>query len=395
MGRITSESPKETTTTHFSHPHPLKLCSYIPLQTPNLSSSCSGCKFQPSGLIYSCNVCSFFLHKKCFEMPMKITHPCHKDHAFTLLTQPAYADGMFKCDACGKNGDGFSYHCKPCGNDLHILCSAMPLSITHSSHVHKLELTFGSPYPTKDFCCDICKKVGSDHWIYRCNLCAFDAHLHCAKSVSPMNNMGFQPHQGSVPQVGATFTRSAPQPPQGYGPHYMAATPSFMQHNFVPPSPAAGIPAGFPVLQHNPYTVDRERNQLFLQYLQQIIQNNNAMTQAILAGGTTGLGAGGVAGLGGGFGGGMGGIGAGGLGGAGGGFGAGGFGADNGYQQLMQLYSSMNGGFGGGGGGQELLQALMNGGFGGGGGGLDLLQSLSGGGGGLDFLGGMLGGFGL
>lgn len=325
---------------------------------------------------------------------MTITHPCHKDHSFTLLTQPAYADGMFKCDACGEIGDGFSYHCKPCGNDLHILCSVIPLSITHASHVHKLELTFGSHYPTKDFCCDICKRVGSDHWIYRCNLCAFDAHLHCAKSVAPVTNMGFQPHQGPVPQVGSTFTRSEPQPPQGYGPHYMATTPSPMQHNFVPPPPAAGIPAGFTVLQHNPYTVNRQSDQLFLQYFQNIIQNNNAMTQAILAGGTTGLGAGGVAGLGGGFGGGMGGFGAGGIGGAGDGFGAGGFGGDNGYQQLMQLYSSINGG---GGGRQEYLQALMNGGFGGGGGsgGLDLLQYLSGGGGSLDFLGGMLGGFGF
>lgn len=273
----------------------------------------------------------------------------------------------------------------------------MPLSITHASHVHKLELTFGSPYPTKDFCCDICKRVGFDHWIYRCNLCAFDSHLHCAKSVTPVNNMGFQSHQGPVPQLGgATFSRSAPpQPPLGYGGHHMATTPSPIQNNSVPPPPAAGIPAGFPVLPHNPFTVNRQNDQtqMFLQALQQIIQNNNAMTQAIMAGGTTGLGAGGVAGLGGGFGGGTGGFGSGGLGGAGGGFGAGGFGGDNGYQQLMQLYSSINGSGFGGGGRPELFQALMNGG--GGGGGLDFLQSLAGGGGGLDFLGGMLGGFGF
>ncbi|XP_073126870.1 uncharacterized protein [Henckelia pumila] len=360
MGKITSESPKVT---HLSHPHPLKLCNdYVPQQiTP--TSCCSGCKLQPSGSIYSCTVCSFFLHKKCFEMPKKITHPCHKDHAFTLLTQPAYADGKFKCDACGEIGDGFSYHCKPCGNDLHILCSALPLSVSHATHVHKLELTFGSPYPTKDFCCDICKRVGSDHWIYRCNLCGFDAHLHCAS------------------KVGTSTTRSAPD--QGFinGPQYynnMAPPP--VQHHFVPPPPVSGIPApaGFTALQHNMSMVNRQRDQnqmMFLQHLQQIIQNNNAMTQALLAGGTTGLGAGG-------FGGGTGGFGA-----------AGG----NGYQQLMQLYSSFNGGaggFGGGGGSQEFLQSLMNGGFGGAGG-LDLLQSLSGGGGGLDFLGGMLGGFGF
>ncbi|KZV44981.1 hypothetical protein F511_22148 [Dorcoceras hygrometricum] len=166
-----------------------------------------------------------------------------------------------------------------------------------------------------------------------------------------------------------------------------------MQHHFVPPQPAAGIPAGFPIMQQNPFTINRQSEQLFLQALQQMIQNNQAMTQAILAGGANGLGAAGVGG----------GLDAGGFGGNNGyqqlmqlysGLNGGGFGGNNnGYQQLMQLYSGLNGG--GGGGGQEFLHAFMNAGGFGGGGGLDIIQSLSGGGGGLDFLGGMLGGLGF
>ncbi|KAK4414405.1 hypothetical protein Salat_2853500 [Sesamum alatum] len=388
MGKISSEPQKETATTHFSHSHPLKLINYQQQTLNAASSSCSGCKLKPSGMIYSCTTCDFFLHKKCFDMPKKITHPSHKDHAFTLLPEPAYAEGLFNCDACGETGSGFSYHCKPCGIDLHVLCAAMPMSVTHVWHTHALALTFGSPYSDKAFVCDICKSPGSDHWLYRCSSCGFDAHLNCARRVPPAqspvqntNFMAFQ-SQGPVPQQAATCSRSAPWPhqPQGVRPQFAAATPQPMQPNFMPNpminNAAYGVPAGGFAMP--PSGLNRNGNEFAIQAIQQMISNNHAMAQAILTGG-----AGGIAG------------------GAGGSFG-GGFGGDRGTQQLMQLISGLNHGgiggggipglnaFGGGGGGQDLLQSLMNGGFGGGigGGGTDFLQSLLGGGNGLDFLGG-------
>ncbi|KAL0464373.1 UNVERIFIED_CONTAM: hypothetical protein Slati_0324900 [Sesamum latifolium] len=346
MGKISSEPQKETTATHFSHPHPLKLVNYQ--QTLNSAASCPGCSLKPSGMIYSCTTCRFFLHKKCFEMPKKITHPFHKEHAFTLLTEPAYAEGLFNCDACGETGNGFSYHCKPCGIDLHILCAAMPLS----SHM--------------------------------CSSCGFDAHLNCARRVPPvqppvqirndMNFMAFQ-SQGPMPQQAATCSRSAPWPnqPQVVRPQFAAATPQPMQPNFMPNpmmnNAAVGVPAGG--LAMPPAGFNRNSNEFAIQAIQQMIHNNHAMAQAMLAGGAGGIG--------GSFGGGLGG--------------------DRGTQQLMQLLSGLNHGgiggggipglnaFGGGGGGQDYLQSLMNGGVGGGG--TDFLQSLLGGGGnGLDFLGG-------
>ncbi|KAK6140560.1 hypothetical protein DH2020_025704 [Rehmannia glutinosa] len=361
MGRITSEPQKETTTTHFSHPHPLKLIPYHHHQhTVNLA--CSGCNLKPSGTIYSCTTCNYFLHKKCFEMPKKITHPFHKEHSFTLLPEPAYAEGLFNCDACGERGKGFSYHCKPCGMDLHILCAAMPLTLTSICHTHVLNLTFDSPYVTKNFCCDICKSPGSNHWLYRCNLCGFDAHLNCARD-APTNMMGFQPQQAA-----AVCSRSAlPPRPQGF-----AAAPFPMKQGNM----AVGVPAGGPIMPN--FGVNGQNNELFIQAFQQTVNNQNAMVQAILAG-----------------------------------RGGGGFGGDRGLQQLMQMISGLNNsGVGGGGvpglngfgaGGQEFLQGLMSGGGGGGGGGGLDLQSLLGGGngldilggGGLDFLGGALGGGGV
>ncbi|XP_047956526.1 diacylglycerol kinase theta-like [Salvia hispanica] len=182
MGRIQSES-------HFSHPHPLTLISHADGGATN-PSCCSGCKLKLSGMIYSCTICSFFLHQKCFQMPNAITHPFHKEHPLTLLAEPAYAGGEFSCDACAQRGSGFSYHCKPCGLDLHILCAAAPLSLATPRHAHKLGLAFAAPYDTKSFVCDVCSFHGGDHWLYRCIACGFDAHLKCAATAAPRPHCG-------------------------------------------------------------------------------------------------------------------------------------------------------------------------------------------------------------
>ncbi|KAF9602482.1 hypothetical protein IFM89_028496 [Coptis chinensis] len=59
----------------------------------------------------------------------------------------------------------------------------MPLSLKHQSHPHPLNLAFNHPpYPTKGFYCDICQRLGSKYWLYRCNACEFDVHLDCATS---------------------------------------------------------------------------------------------------------------------------------------------------------------------------------------------------------------------
>ncbi|KAL3622422.1 hypothetical protein CASFOL_033833 [Castilleja foliolosa] len=359
MGKIIQQE-----TTHFSHPHPLKLIPYQ--QTLNLTSSCPACNLNPSGSIYSCTPCNFFLHQKCFEMPTKITHPFHKDHTFTLLPRPAYAEGLFSCDACGQPGKGVSYHCKPCGVDLHVPCASMPLSVTRACHMHELRLTFGLPKSDTNFYCDVCMGPGgSRHWLYRCGPCGFDAHLNCA--------LGFEAAVGS--------SRSAPpQQTQGFGPRF--------ENNA-----AIGVPAGDP-LRVPSYVPNREA------VLQMINHNNATTAQAMLA---SGGGDGGYRVLrqqqlmqmisnyrnGGGAGGagilarlnGMGGGGAGG-------------------QYLLQGLMGGGGGggvpglsgLGGGGSSQDILQALMSGGSGGGG--LDL-QSLLGGGNGIGYLGGALGGFGF
>ncbi|KAK1404246.1 putative Cysteine/Histidine-rich C1 domain family protein [Heracleum sosnowskyi] len=175
---------------HFSHPHPLDLNSNHQTLEPNMISTkympCASCKLLPNNsddYIYSCIPCNFHLHKACTQFPQLISHTSHPSHPLTLLPVSSYPGGLFNCDACNRRGNGFSYHCHVCDFDLHVACASMQLSVVHYSHIHPLVLTFKNPYEAKGFSCDICSKIGSKQWLYRCGICDFDAHLHCATGV--------------------------------------------------------------------------------------------------------------------------------------------------------------------------------------------------------------------
>ncbi|KAL5721728.1 hypothetical protein ACHQM5_005336 [Ranunculus cassubicifolius] len=200
MGNPAKRNPgkpnTETSIQHFSHEHQLLLAN-VKTQTNLSMDSCAGCKLKPSKLVYACESCNFILHIPCSQMPKLINHPADPNHTFTLLAQPAYSTGLFRCDACGNNGDGFNYHCSTCGIDLHIICATMPLSLAHQTHPCPLNLVF-SPDPSQDFSCDVCHGEGSsNHWVYRCNPCGFNAHLNCAtyKSSSSSSTSSVSQHQ--------------------------------------------------------------------------------------------------------------------------------------------------------------------------------------------------------
>ncbi|CAH8355939.1 unnamed protein product [Eruca vesicaria subsp. sativa] len=185
----------EASIRHFSHPHPLFYSSHNPQD--NSSSSCVACKLKLMTLpSYTCKPCNFHIHLKCSKLPQKIRHPFDKNHLLSLISSPKYQEGKFRCDACGENGDGFSYHCGDCGIDLHTVCANMPTRVTHQFHPHhQLSLTFSLMSPggygsgsrsrsaaVASFRCSVCQKPGSNSWLYSCKECGgFDAHLLCAK----------------------------------------------------------------------------------------------------------------------------------------------------------------------------------------------------------------------
>ncbi|WZY91053.1 hypothetical protein YC2023_047788 [Brassica napus] len=215
MGR-----PKpEDSIRHFSHPHPLFNSSLNP-QANSSSSSCVVCKLKLLNLpSYTCKPCNFHIHLKCSELPQKIRHPFDKNHLLSLISSPKYQEGTFRCDACGKNGDGFAYHCGDCGIDLHTVCANMPSRVTHQSHPHhQLYLTFSMPSPggsgsgsrsaaAASFRCSVCQGLGSNSWLYSCKECGgFDAHLLCArkKLPSPTNMVQHGPNRPMQPHSIAT-----------------------------------------------------------------------------------------------------------------------------------------------------------------------------------------------
>ncbi|XP_062109755.1 uncharacterized protein LOC133821538 [Humulus lupulus] len=176
------QETKKLSISHFSHDHPLTNTN----SPPKENYFCSACKLKITSSVtaeyYTCKTCSFSIHQICYNMPRKTQHPAHHIHRLTLqTTSPSTSEeGTLTCKACGNriNG-GFYYSCAQCGVCHHILCSALPLSISVSSHLHELKLTFSSPY---DFSCDICAKPSYKGWLYRCQLCEFDTHLLCAVS---------------------------------------------------------------------------------------------------------------------------------------------------------------------------------------------------------------------
>ncbi|XP_057782632.1 protein VACUOLELESS GAMETOPHYTES-like [Salvia miltiorrhiza] len=176
MGKIEAEAH----ITHFSHPHPLNLKS-INLSDPN-TTKCSACQKHTSGLVYTCDPCSYSLHKLCSEMPEKLNHKADRKHALTLLPAPAYSTGSFHCNACGVVGTSFCYHCGECELDLHPACAFTKSSVKGGAHEHPLQLCFEPPYEDRTFICDVCGGSGSNHWLYRCEACGFDAHLKCGKA---------------------------------------------------------------------------------------------------------------------------------------------------------------------------------------------------------------------
>ncbi|XAR68605.1 hypothetical protein NMG60_11003791 [Bertholletia excelsa] len=185
---------------HFSHQHPLKLLNLQSQSTQGATCSC--CELDASGWLYHCNTCNYYLHRTCSSLSQTLQHAVDKEHDLILLSSPPYPEGIFRCNACGGHGSGFCYNCKLCHLDLHTTCAVTPESIEHSAHEHTLNLCFSPPYDKKSFQCDICQEFGSDHWLYRCNLCEFDAHVKCANDTQPQPMASRVSSGGLNPEIG-------------------------------------------------------------------------------------------------------------------------------------------------------------------------------------------------
>ncbi|KAK6162870.1 hypothetical protein DH2020_002711 [Rehmannia glutinosa] len=166
------------------------------VEQKNSKLLCSACERELSGSAYCCTEphCNFNLHKACFECPREIRHKSHLEHSLTLVAVSRYSEGRFTCDACGKDGKGFSYSCATCLYDIHMDCVKWPETMTRRDDKHPLTLSYSSAAALGNemtFTCDVCKNpVDKMGWLYNCRECDFGTHLECVSSEVKQQTVG-------------------------------------------------------------------------------------------------------------------------------------------------------------------------------------------------------------
>ncbi|GLT96251.1 hypothetical protein SLE2022_138920 [Rubroshorea leprosula] len=160
---------------HFSHQHSLFFIQNHYIEPQDLS--CSACKEPISGPVYCCFDCEFFLHQKCFELPLEINHPTHRKHSLTLLPNPPPHPERCSCHLCSKAYKGFIYYCSLCefGIMIKYIFSDHKV-IEDKRHEHPFTLALR---PSSSFICDACGTDGKYCIPYVCTECDIAVHKDC------------------------------------------------------------------------------------------------------------------------------------------------------------------------------------------------------------------------
>ncbi|OMO68957.1 Zinc finger, PHD-type [Corchorus olitorius] len=236
-----AEDVTSTEIKHFDHKHNLMLSEEEMID----EKYCDACMVTISGPFYSCEQCSFILHKSCAKLPME-TH-----FWFSLSEYLLQEYSIFACHFCGFLISGFHYiserktrrsclrccaipdffahrghehpvfydsdyigNCTGCGNDMYdgfrcknsdfavdYQCIALPETIRHKGDKHPLKLTYHDGDDPSQHYCDICEEERDPaYWFYSCTDCSFTAHPNCTLGNHPFINQGitatfeFHPH---------------------------------------------------------------------------------------------------------------------------------------------------------------------------------------------------------
>ncbi|KAL5987150.1 hypothetical protein ACLOJK_041146 [Asimina triloba] len=107
----------------------------------------------------------------------EITHFSHPQHKLRF----EYTEVPFRCDGCKEAGIGSRYKCDICDFDLHRHC-ALPLPSSSLLHPFYAKCSFQfmarPPGDIPRYCNACGKDVGG--FVYHCNSCGFDLHPCCA-----------------------------------------------------------------------------------------------------------------------------------------------------------------------------------------------------------------------
>ncbi|OWM88347.1 uncharacterized protein LOC116202699 [Punica granatum] len=162
----------------LGHGHPLKLVD----KGGDTDIRCSVCEKRCHGSTYECDLCDFYIHKACGELPETITHDFHPKHYLKLITKD-----RFKCKACLKESSGFTYNCLLCPFfSFHVGCTGLKPIIEYGDHEHPLAF-FESVYEQEKLVCNACKSEIPSSMekqrdnVVRCVQCNnYNLHLLCS-----------------------------------------------------------------------------------------------------------------------------------------------------------------------------------------------------------------------
>ncbi|XP_027356389.1 uncharacterized protein LOC113865817 [Abrus precatorius] len=107
----------------------------------------------------------------------EISHFSHPQHKLRF----EYSEFPFKCDGCKEIGIGSRYKCSICDYDLHMHCAMITSPTLFHPFYTKCTFQFMSAPPgdTPRYC-NACEKDVSG-FVYHCKSCGFDLHPCCAK----------------------------------------------------------------------------------------------------------------------------------------------------------------------------------------------------------------------
>ena len=190
----TSET-NEAKQTHISHQHPLVLVSstlscHNPMKKVELI--CNGC-VRPimDSPFYTCadedeHRCNFALHEWCTRLPSEIKdHPGHPQHTLVFMPKVPYKPfGVFKCNVCRFDCNGFVYCCIECEYNVDVCCAFIPDKITHTAHQNHLLSRVTKRVHDYDHCRLCLWDIDSDGFSFSCEDCGFHIHPGCGLLVS-------------------------------------------------------------------------------------------------------------------------------------------------------------------------------------------------------------------
>ncbi|ERN17632.1 hypothetical protein AMTR_s00059p00175720 [Amborella trichopoda] len=105
-----------------------------------------------------------------------MVHPSHPQHKLKF----EHTDIPFKCDGCKEAGIGSKYKCDICDFDLHLHCALASQDIYHPFY-RKCTFQFHQKPPGELM--RYCNACGKDvlGFVYHCKRCGYDLHPCCAK----------------------------------------------------------------------------------------------------------------------------------------------------------------------------------------------------------------------